>query len=625
MKNIKKLWSYWFLTGAMGLLVLLGASCNQTMTHSGMKEINMSKSENRNPFIHAEGTRIVDGKGEPIILKGCNLGNWLLLEMWMMDIHDIHDQHEYEEILAERFGPAKKDELMDLYRSNWITERDFEIIRSFGFNLIRLPFYYTLLEEEPFKLKPDAFKWFDQCLAWAKKYNIYVILDMHGVPGGQSVDHTTGRGGQNKLYEDQSCRDRTAWLWQQYDFINEPFGDYKTEDHQQGLVEVIDQINKAIKPIDPHHMIMLPGTFAGIKFYGNPKDHDWENICFQEHYYPGLHGWGEPTYETHKKFINRQLVALDAYMQQMDTPFFLGEFNVVFRKAGGPSLMRYYYDYLAERNWAGTMWSYKIIYENGGLGQDNWYMVKNLNKAPEVSIKSSSLEDIENYYKWFGTMEYAVDTHLRTALTSTYPEQLPVFEPYPATAPPFVDTLTGWNATDISNALCGGQRIDSETKMAIYGGGADIYKDTDQFRFVSQMIDGDFEMEATITDLEEANTFTKAGLMIRGGLDPDDAFVLIHIFPDSQVVVARREQKGHYLKETKFPVREFPVRLKLKRQGGAIRTFYAIDEEDWQVAESYEIEALRGEVQVGMAVLSHDNRFLAKAEFENIQLRKDAE
>ncbi|NCC52111.1 MAG: hypothetical protein EOM20_12960 [Spartobacteria bacterium] len=638
MSKYKSKWSFLFLSAIAGCVMVLGVSCNQMCGKKEVKDRIMKEAEKTNPFVHAAGTRIVDGNGAPLTLKGCNLGNWLLLEMWMMDVKGIHDQHEYEEILATRFGEAKKDELMELFRANWITERDFEIIRSFGFNVIRLPFYYTLLEDEPFTLKPDAFKWLDQCLAWGEKYGIYVILDMHGVPGGQSVDHTTGRAGQNKLYADQSCRDRAAWLWLQiaerykdstivaaYDFINEPFGDYKTEDHQQGLIEVMDQIYKEVRSVDPHHMVMIPGTFAGIKFYGDPKALGWENVCFQEHYYPGLHGWGEPTYETHKKFINRQLVSLDAYMKEMDTPFLLGEFNVVFRQAGGPSLMRYYYDYLAERNWAGTMWSYKIVYKKGGLGQDNWYMVKNLNDAPFADTRTASLEEIETYYRWLGTMEYAVDTDLQDALTATHPEQLAIFEPYPPIAPPFVDALTGWQATDISNALTGGQRVDSASQMAIYGGGADIYKDTDQFRFVSQPVDGDFELEATVTALEEAHTFAKAGLMIRGGLAPDDALVLVNVFPDSQVTVACREEKGAMISETKQVIREFPIRLKLARNGGVIRAYFAFGDEDWQEAGRYEIPALNGPVQAGMAVLSHDNRFLAKAEFKDIQLRKGAE
>jgi len=166
-------------------------------------------------ILQARGTEIVNAKGERVELRGCNLGNWFLLEMWMLDIHDIRDQHEFELILERRFGRARKDRLMDVYRANWIHERDFPIVKRFGFNTVRLPFHYSLLEDDarPFELKPDAFRWLDHAVELAEKHGLYVILDLHGVQGGQSDDHTTGRAGQNKLWDSQRSQERVAWLW----------------------------------------------------------------------------------------------------------------------------------------------------------------------------------------------------------------------------------------------------------------------------------------------------------------------------------------------------------------------------------------------------------------------------
>ena len=36
-------------------------------------------------FLRADGTRLVDEKTrQPVVLKGCNLGNWLMIEPWML-------------------------------------------------------------------------------------------------------------------------------------------------------------------------------------------------------------------------------------------------------------------------------------------------------------------------------------------------------------------------------------------------------------------------------------------------------------------------------------------------------------------------------------------------------------
>ncbi len=61
--------------------------------------------------LHASGTAIVDDQGRPVILHGCNLGNWLLNEMWMMEMWrdgDPKDQWQMEELLQQRFGAPRK-------------------------------------------------------------------------------------------------------------------------------------------------------------------------------------------------------------------------------------------------------------------------------------------------------------------------------------------------------------------------------------------------------------------------------------------------------------------------------------------------------------------------------------
>src|SRR5678815_1339579 len=95
------------------------------------------------PRIHADGTRYVDDAGRPVILRGCNLGNWLVLEMWMCHWDGAGDQWEVERILAERFGVEQKDRWLDKYRESFIQDRDFELIKSFGFNCVRIPFHYN--------------------------------------------------------------------------------------------------------------------------------------------------------------------------------------------------------------------------------------------------------------------------------------------------------------------------------------------------------------------------------------------------------------------------------------------------------------------------------------------------
>jgi glucan 1,3-beta-glucosidase len=583
-------------------------------------------------FLRADGTWIVNGRGEEVILRGCNLGNWLLLEMWMLEWTHLQDQYELEQVLEERFGPETRDHLMEIYRSNWIRERDFPIIRSFGFNCIRLPFNYRLLmdEDRPCELKPNAFYWLDRAVEWARQYGLYVILDLHGTPGGQSTDHTTGRKGQNKLWEPEN-RKRTAWLWKQiadhykdspvvaaYDLINEPYGDTRTEAHQQALVETIDLIYDAVREVDQRHLLLIPGTHAGISFYGNPEDHGWENVGFTEHFYPGLFG-EDTTRDVHGRFIARTIPWKARQLAELNVPYLVGEFNVVFHHVGGAALMRKYYDLYAENGWAATMWCYKLIQKSGGVGRDNWYMVKNAEPMPLIRPETASLEQLEDYFRWFGTMDYAIYENLGAALTAPTPPPvtLPAFAELPV-VPGALDDPAPWQADDIGGALSGGQAVNGNT-MTIYGGGEDVWNSTDQFRFVSQTAAGDFYLAATLEEFLDSHIYAKAGLMLRAGLEPDAPHFLLNLFPDGEVVLAWRSEKGGKMRQKSIGNVRPPAKMAMVRDGEYLEVGVADKETPWQRTRVHLVPALHHGGRAGFAVLSHDNRALTYATFGDIK------
>jgi glucan 1,3-beta-glucosidase len=602
-------------------------------------EPDMKPSKTKRPLriLRGQGTQIVDADGKPVVLRGCNLGNWFLLEMWMWDINDIRDQYEFEQILARRFGAAEKERLMNVFRENWIRARDYEMVRRFGFNCIRLPFHYSLLEddERPFQLKPDAFRWLDAAVEMARKHKLYVILDLHGVPGGQSDDHTTGRAGQNLLYKNEEYRRRTAWLWGEiakhyrdsetiaaYDLINEPYG-AKSNAERLTLVALVDDIYSSIRAVDTNHLIFASATLSGFRFYGSPAERGWENFGFTQHFYPGLFGQ-DPTPESHALFISRTLPPLDAYLKEVQAPFLVGEFNVVFERVGGPALMRHYYDLYGERGWAATMWAYKLLKRKGGMGVNTWSLVVNKEPLPAVDIRKSSAAEIEAYFRWMGEMEYEVYENFGAIMTMKEPP--PVLQlPEVGTQlhePPAVDDPAPWTATDINHSLPGGQKMHSPDRMDVYGGGTDIWAATDQFRFLWQKVTGDFEFQATIKSLTDTHVYAKTGLMIRHTLEPSSAHLLLHVFPNAEVLTGWRPEDSKDMEQKSLATVRFPIRLRLRRKGDMLEAGYATQGKPESITKFRVSDDLRGEVYVGFAVLSHDNHCLTTAQFEDIRFRR---
>ena len=240
-----------------------------------------------NPFLKAVDHEIRDnhGHGDVIYLRGVNLGGWLLFERWLtpMDAGNLKDDWSVRDKLA-RFGPEMRDSLIASYEDAWITEDDLDNIAALGFNVIRLPFWYRNLQEEDGTPRKGDFKidWrkgggekIDWLVANAWKHHINVILDFHGLPGGQSVKDNTGREGINELWNSKNENVRhSIEIWQEiarhfknnpavaaYDLINEPWG----APSRKTLWDIYDCLYKAVRAIDPDHIITLEACWGGSK------------------------------------------------------------------------------------------------------------------------------------------------------------------------------------------------------------------------------------------------------------------------------------------------------------------------------------------------------------------------
>ena len=158
------------------------------------------------PWLQAQDCNLVDSSGHPVALRGVALGGWLVEEMWMQPIvtsppagshlSRVEDHVSLWRVVEQRLGKAAMEQCRASLRASWINESDVERLHRAGLNSVRLPFLYDLLD------KPDGFDWLDKALDWCSRRDMYVILDMHGLPGGQSNDHHTGQANQNRFFRE---------------------------------------------------------------------------------------------------------------------------------------------------------------------------------------------------------------------------------------------------------------------------------------------------------------------------------------------------------------------------------------------------------------------------------------
>lgn len=359
-----------------------------------------SKIEN---MLYVKDGRLVSGSDEnEVILNGVNLGSWLMMEMWMCPIEAKDEQFSYSDaigVLESRFGRKKAEELITLYEDSFITDDDFAKIEALGFNCVRIPFWYRNFMNSSgnwFTVRHDdndGFKRLDKIIEQCAAHGLYVILDMHGCPGGQSMNQSTGVAGKNELYNNEKNLSIMENLWvaiaerykdnpvvAAYDIMNEPMnnGGYTgTRAWQAGSGDAIrltnnvyDRMIKAIRKTGDTHVITVEGIWS-IYNLPDPETMGWDNMMYQLH-----------LYDVTKSNIDGRLKEMtELASEKYKTAILVGEYN---NKEG----QRYASGQYDEIGLNRVKWTYKAV----NAWYDGWGLYnKNINR---VDIKTADESDI---------------------------------------------------------------------------------------------------------------------------------------------------------------------------------------------------------------------------------------
>ena len=251
-------------------------------------------------FLKANAKRIVNEKGENVLLRGMGLGGWMLQEGYMMKVRGQGQQHRIKSRLIELIGVEKTENFYSAWLSNHTRKIDIDSMKAWGFNSVRLPMHYNLytlpVEMEPVKGEntwmEKGFQITDSLLAWCKANRMYLILDLHAAPGGQGNDLNISDRDPTKpsLWESEANQQKTIALWKKlaqryakepwiggYDILNEPnWGFEDLANDKNGLKEKKNEplrklmmaITGAIREVDKNHIIIIEGNGWGNNYNG---------------------------------------------------------------------------------------------------------------------------------------------------------------------------------------------------------------------------------------------------------------------------------------------------------------------------------------------------------------------
>lgn len=334
-------------------------------------------------FLKVDGDKIVNNKGNSVHLHGVNAGGLGVIEQWMTGFASSStpesdyvaiDHYTTSKVWIERFGYDETLSLWELYQESWWSEQDFINCKNMGINVIRLPFTYMNVDFGAVMDFNEAgtydFTFLDNFVSTAEKYGIYTILDLHGAYGSQNGQDHSGQtfdsAEEVTFYSNERLLSLTTNLWGAiaehykdnpaiagYDLLNEPL------EKAQGVTtkrhwDALDRFYKAIREVDNNHIVIFESCWGGSGL-PQPSLYNWNNCMYSFHHYTGA----VDNYIEHKYSFEASVLEIES--QNFGVPLFMGEFTAY----NNEQSWEFTLDYLNNRKWHWTSWTYKVWNSSG--------------------------------------------------------------------------------------------------------------------------------------------------------------------------------------------------------------------------------------------------------------------
>lgn len=282
-------------------------------------------------FITINGPDLVAPDGTKFFIKGTNLGNWLNPEGYMFQFNKANSYRLIDKAFREMVGPDFTDQFWKTFKDNYVTREDIQYIKSTGVNTIRIPFHYKLFTDEDYMgltHKQDGFQRLDSLVEWCRETEIYLILDMHDAPGGQTGDNIDDSYGYPWLMVNEASQQLFVEIWKNiadhyknepvilgYDLLNEPIATYFEEEREMlnaQLEPLYMKATKAIREVDNNHIVMLGGAQWNGNFTVFTDSKFDSNIMYTCHRY-----WCDTMQANIQDFVD--------FRDSVNLPIFMGE------------------------------------------------------------------------------------------------------------------------------------------------------------------------------------------------------------------------------------------------------------------------------------------------------------
>ncbi len=260
-------------------------------------------------FVHTDGARLVDGQGKTLMLRGTNLGNWMVREGYMFHFEGgSQSAREIAALANELLGPEAAEKFWKAYVDRYVTRDDIQFLKRAGFNSVRVPIHYKYFESD----NADGFAMLDRVVEWSREAGLYVVIDLHAAPGGQTGANIDDSWGYPWIYDSPQEQLHAIDVWKRiaahyrdsetvlgYDLLNEPIPHFpELKKYNSQLEPLYRRIVAAIREVDKNHVVILGGAQWDTNFsvFSPPFD---SNVMYTFHKY-----WMKPEQAEIQQYVD---------------------------------------------------------------------------------------------------------------------------------------------------------------------------------------------------------------------------------------------------------------------------------------------------------------------------------